>query len=86
MGKGDRKTAKGKRTIGSYGNTRKRKKAIQVVAAPKKKSAPKKKATAPEVEDTKKTTAKKTAKKTAAKKPAAKKPAAKKPAEKKKDE
>lgn len=25
MGKGDKKTAKGKRTIGSYGNTRKRK-------------------------------------------------------------
>jgi ribosomal small subunit protein bTHX len=68
MGKGDRKTAKGKRTIGSYGNTRKRKKAIPVVAAPKKKSAPKKKAAAPEVEDTKKTTAKTTAKKTCSQK------------------
>ena len=31
MGRGDKKTAKGKRTIGSYGNTRKRK--VNKVAA-----------------------------------------------------
>ena len=40
MGKGDRKTTKGKRTIGSFGNTRKRKKATPVFA-PKKKAAKK---------------------------------------------
>ena len=43
MGKGDIKTTKGKRTRGSYGNTRKRKKTVKIVAAkPKKKTAPKK--------------------------------------------
>ncbi|MDG2226427.1 MAG: 30S ribosomal protein THX [Flavobacteriales bacterium] len=43
MGKGDIKTTKGKRTRGSYGNTRKRKKTVKIVAAkPKKKAAPKK--------------------------------------------
>jgi len=58
MGKGDIKTTKGKRTRGSYGNTRKRKKIVKIVAAkPKKKAAPKKAV----------------AKKTAAKKPVAKK-------------
>jgi len=63
MGKGDIKSTKGKRTRGSYGNTRKRKKIVKIVAAkPKKKVA------------TKKTAAKKpAAKKTVAKKPAAKK-------------
>ena len=58
MGKGDIKTTKGKRTRGSYGNTRKRKKIVKIVAAkPKKKADPKKAV----------------AKKTAAKKPVAKK-------------
>ena len=43
MGKGDIKTTKGKRTRGSYGNTRKRKKTVKIVAAkPKKKAVPKK--------------------------------------------
>ena len=37
MGKGDRKTARGKRTIGSYGVSRKRKKSVKFVAKPKKK-------------------------------------------------
>jgi 30S ribosomal protein S31 len=62
MGKGDIKTTKGKRTRGSYGNTRKRKNIVKIVAAkPKKKAAPKKAV----------------AKKTAAKKPVAKKAAPK---------
>jgi len=62
MGKGDIKTTKGKRTRGTYGNTRKRKKIVKIVAAkPKKKAAPKKVV----------------AKKTAAKKPVAKKAAPK---------
>ena len=40
MGKGDIKTTKGKRTRGSYGNTRKRKKTVKIVAAkPKKKGS-----------------------------------------------
>ena len=43
MGKGDIKSTKGKRTRGTYGNTRKRKKTVKIVAAkPKKKAAPKK--------------------------------------------
>jgi ribosomal small subunit protein bTHX len=38
MGKGDKKTAKGKRSMGSYGNTRKRKenKPVVIAAKPKK--------------------------------------------------
>jgi ribosomal small subunit protein bTHX len=64
MGKGDKKSAKGKRSMGSYGNTRKRKADKPVVTAAK----PKKEKVAD---------AKETAKKPAAKKPAAKKPAAK---------
>jgi len=66
MGKGDMKTARGKRSAGSYGKTRKRKKAAKPIieAKPKKKAAKKPAA----------------AKKTTAKKPAAKKPAAKKAA------
>ena len=68
MGKGDIKTAKGKRTNGSYGNTRKRKTTATV-----KPAAPKK-----EVSAEKKVAAKKPATKPAAeKKPAVKKPAAK---------
>ena len=60
MGKGDKKTAKGKRTMGSYGNTRKRKVEKIVVSA----SKPKKE----KVTETKEAT-----KKPAAKKPIAKK-------------
>ena len=37
MGKGDKKTAKGKRSMGSYGNTRKKKEAKPVVVATKQK-------------------------------------------------
>jgi ribosomal small subunit protein bTHX len=76
MGKGDIKTAKGKRTNGSYGNTRKRKTTATVKpAAVKKVSA---------AADEKKVAAKKPAvkKETAAKPAAEKKPAAKKPAAK----
>jgi len=59
MGKGDKKTARGKRTMGSYGVTRKRKEE-KVVIVPKEKKV--KKATAE--------TAKPAVKKTAAKKTA----------------
>ena len=78
MGKGDRKTAKGKRTIGTYGNSRRKKRNVKPVIKPKKKAATKKTTTA------KKETAKKPAvKKAPAKKAAAKKaPAAKKAADK----
>lgn len=67
MGKGDKKTAKGKRVMGSYGVTRKRKESL-----PNKPAEPKP-AKAEAVKE----------KKTVAKKPAAKKPVAKKPATKK---
>lgn len=44
MGKGDKKTAKGKRVMGSYGNTRKRKSDEKAILAPvkvkKEKKAP----------------------------------------------
>jgi 30S ribosomal protein S31 len=64
MGKGDIKTGKGKRTNGSYGNTRKRKKASSLVATSKaekpvaEKKAPAKKvaAKAPAKKTTKKAT------------------------------
>lgn len=64
MGKGDIKTGKGKRTNGSYGNTRKRKKASSTVAVAKaekpvaEKKAPAKKAAAkaPAKKTTKKAT------------------------------
>ncbi|PWL29575.1 MAG: 30S ribosomal protein THX [Fluviicola sp. XM-24bin1] len=65
MGKGDRRTTKGKRILGTYGNTRKRKKSTPTVAEakPKKKAAPKKaapkKAAAEDKPAAKKTTAKK---------------------------
>ena len=87
MGKGDKKSGKGKRTIGSYGNTRKRRKDIttelerknltkKVAADKKAKTAAKKAAENPvEVEAEVK---KPVAKKAPAKKPAAKKAAAKK--------
>ena len=71
MGKGDRKSARGKRIIGSSGVTRKRKKVTYVAPVPEKKVKP--------AEETKKTVAKKApTKKTAEKKTTAKKPAAKK--------
>ncbi len=57
MGKGDRKTKKGKRILGTYGNSRPKKKAAPIAKPSAKKTT------------AKKTTAKKsTAKKTAAKK------------------
>lgn len=77
MGKGDIKTGKGKRTNGSYGNTRKRKKATKsspVAAAPKEEKA------------VKKAPAKKAATKTAEAKPAAAKKAPAKKATKKTEE
>ena len=75
MGRGDKKTAKGKRTMGSYGNSRKRKSTAAVVKPSVKKVAKKDEAT---VE--KKTVAKKAAtpKAKVEKKPAVKKVAAKK--------
>lgn len=85
MGKGDIKTAKGKRTAGSYGKTRKRKKATpaakpkKVTTAVAEKKAPAKKTAAAKPAAEKKT-ATAAEKKTAEKKPAAKKPAAKKTA------
>ena len=95
MGKGDKKTAKGKRILGSYGVSRPKKKDKPVVVAEKsvkpkaeakvaKKAVAEKKEVAPKkVAEKKETVAKK---ETAAKKPAAeKKPAAKKPAAKKEE-
>ncbi|MFM7474078.1 MAG: 30S ribosomal protein THX [Crocinitomicaceae bacterium] len=71
MGKGDKKTAKGKRTMGSYGNSRKRKsdKPVIIVKAKKEKKV---KAAATEKKPTAKTATKPTAK-TAEKKPTTKK-------------
>ncbi len=69
MGRGDKKTAKGKRTIGSYGVSRPRKQATYPATT--------------SVTETVEEEVKTAAKKAAAKKPAAKKPAAKKPAAKK---
>ena len=64
MGKGDKRTKKGKINIGSYGVTRPRKTATAaVVEAPKKKAAPKK--AAAKKPAAKKTTAKKAAPKKA---------------------
>jgi 30S ribosomal protein S31 len=65
MGRGDKKTAKGKRAMGSYGNTRK-KKTVEAVAAPKVKKV-KAETPAEKKATTKKAAAPKTA---AAKKPA----------------
>lgn len=68
MGKGDKKTAKGKRVMGSYGNARKRKSTsaavvakVEVAEKPKKAAAPKKEAK-PKAESAKKAPAKKTKK------------------------
>jgi ribosomal small subunit protein bTHX len=74
MGKGDKKTKKGKTFAGSYGKTRKRKAATTFVAPKAKKAAP-----AKEVKEVEKPVAKKAP----AKKPAAKKAPAKKTATKK---
>lgn len=71
MGRGDKKTAKGKRAMGSYGNTRKRNTATNSIApAVKKDEKPvvekktiTKKAATPKATTVKKTAAKKTAKK-----------------------
>ena len=60
MGKGDKKTAKGKRVIGSYGNVRKRK-TSKVIVAPVK-SEKSEKSSAKKATD--KTAAPKAAKKT----------------------
>ncbi len=76
MGKGDKKTAKGKRAQGSYGITRQRKKdATTPAAAPKavkkvvekveKEAKPKKSAAPKKTAEKKETTAKKTTKKDA---------------------
>ncbi len=82
MGKGDKKTKKGKIFAGSYGNSRKRKETPTVVVSKPKVKKETEAKTAPIAIGTKKveTVAKKTV---AAKKPAAKKPAAKKPVAKK---
>ncbi len=71
MGKGDKKTAKGKRTMGSYGNSRKRKsdKPVIIVKAKKEKKV---EAAETEKKPTAKTSTKTTAK-SADKKPSAKK-------------
>lgn len=60
MGKGDKKTAKGKRTIGSFGNTRPKKKAAPAVVASSAKPKKEKEVKKP----VKKPVAKKTTKKT----------------------
>jgi len=75
MGKGDKKSKKGKIFSGSYGVTRKRKASTTFVAPKTKKAAPEK--------ETEVVAEKPAAKKPAAKKPAAKKAPAKKPAAKK---
>jgi ribosomal small subunit protein bTHX len=62
MGKGDKKTAKGKRIIGSYGNVRKRKSSITAAVVTKEKAekpAAEKKPAAKKASATKKTTTKK---------------------------
>lgn len=59
MGRGDKKTAKGKRTIGSYGNSRKRKTSTYPIVSAKKETVKKETEVKAEV------------KKPAAKKPAA---------------
>lgn len=75
MGKGDKRSAKGKRIIGSSGVSRQKKKDIYVApATPVKKASTKKEEDQPKKAAAKKPAAKKAApKKAAAKKPAAKK-------------
>jgi len=74
MGKGDIKSRKGKIARGSYGNTRKKRKAPAVVI-PVTKPEKAKKAAAEAVEEKPKAAKKPTTKAAATKKPAAKKPA-----------
>ncbi len=64
MGRGDKKTAKGKRTMGSYGNTRKRKEDVKpiVVAKVKKVAKPAEVKPAKAEKPAKKAVAKKTEK------------------------
>ena len=77
MGKGDKKTAKGKRFMGSYGVTRPKKKkkpGVWVKASPNTENkASAKKATAPKTTKKKAATKKTTKKKATAKKTATKK-------------
>jgi len=62
MGKGDKKTAKGKRVMGSYGKTRQKKKdSVVIPVAKTEKPAKEKKEAAPKKETVKKTTTKKPA-------------------------
>jgi 30S ribosomal protein S31 len=76
MGKGDKKTAKGKRTMGSYGNTRKKNTSTPIVVIAKEKKEAK--VVAPKEEKPKKVVAKKeVTEKTEVKKPAVKKTTAK---------
>ncbi|MCB0400954.1 MAG: 30S ribosomal protein THX [Flavobacteriales bacterium] len=77
MGKGDKKTRRGKVVSGTYGVTRKRKKKSSYPATPKKKAAPAK------ASEAKESAEKPATKKSATKKPAAKKAATKKATEKK---
>ena len=82
MGKGDKKSKRGKISKGSSGVRRQKK--VAVIEPVEKPKMAKAKNVAPAKETVKKAPAKKPAvKKPAAKKPAAKKPAAKKPAPKK---
>ena len=82
MGKGDKKSKRGKISKGSSGVRRQKK--VAVIEPVEKPKMAKAKNVAPAKETVKKAPAKKPAvKKPAAKKPAAKKPAAKKPAAKK---
>ena len=82
MGKGDKKSKRGKISKGSSGVRRQKK--VAVIEPVEKPKMAKAKNVAPAKETVKKAPAKKSAaKKPAAKKPAAKKPAAKKPAPKK---
>ena len=80
MGKGDKRTAKGKRIIGSSGVSRQKKKNSYVAPEPAPKKTVAKKATTDKKAAPKKTTAKKT---TTTKKAAPKKTAAKKETSKK---
>ena len=70
MGKGDKKTGKGKRFRGSYGKTRQPRKGGPKITTTPKKTETKK---APAAKTESKTVVKKTTKKTTTKKPAAKK-------------
>lgn len=58
MGKGDKKTAKGKRVLGSYGNVRKRKSSVSVALKSVENTAEEQ--NKPEVSGKKSTTTKKT--------------------------